>query len=380
MMDFTLSEERRIMQQSLQRLLADDLQISSRIAALASDAGHNPLRWRNIAELGGIGMILPAEAGGYGGEGEDIALVFEAMGRNLVAEPMLATAVLGATPLWMADAAKYADLLADVMNGNQLMALCHGELESRYSLTRINTKARQVKTKSSLEDWVLDGEKTVVFGGSIANWLVVSGRISDAADDSPGIGLFLVRGDAHGVMRRSYSTIDAGPAAEVSFTATPAQLITKEGLAILEAVHDRAALALAAEAVGIAAKIQETTLDYLKTREQFGRRLSSFQVLQHRMVDMLLDLEQLRSAVQLASMQMAAPGPETRRVIAAAKCLAGRLGKRIAEEAIQLHGGIAVCHETEIAHYARRLIMLDHQIGDADHYQGVFMRLGGMAG
>ncbi|MEL6481286.1 MAG: acyl-CoA dehydrogenase, partial [Pseudomonadota bacterium] len=223
------------------------------------------------------------------------------------------------------------------------------------------------------------GHKAVVLNGDVAAHLVVSARVAGAVEDEDGIALFLVDADATGLERRAYGMVEGGRAAEVTLEATPARLLVGpgEGFAILEETLARGALALSAEAVGLMDVCKEMTLDYLKGRTQFGRPIATFQALQHRMVDLWLEVEQARSAVMYAAAMLDGPREGRERAVAAAKHLAGRVGRLVAEESIQLHGGIAMTWEYALPHFAKRLVMIDHMLGDTDHHARRFMAFGG---
>ena len=255
--------------------------------------------------------------------------------------------------------------LEDVAAGTHLLAFAHSEPDSRYSDCEVRTKASEQDGQ-----WRLSGQKSVVLNGDAADALVVTARISGDVDAKDGLGIFLVGAKAHGLTVQSYGTIEGSQAAEVFLDQTPAEPIGQPGNAhpVIEQTLAHGALAICSEALGLMEVCKDTTLDYLKTRTQFGRPIGSFQNLQHRMVDMLLEIEQARSAVMLAAGTLGADRITRERHIAAAKNLVGRIGRLVAEESIQLHGGIAMTWEYQLAHYAKRLTMLDHLLGDTDHH------------
>jgi alkylation response protein AidB-like acyl-CoA dehydrogenase len=373
-MDFALSEERQMLADTAGRFIADRYDIATRHANAALDGGFNRATWNDFAELGLIGALLPPEVGGFGGRGDDIAVVFEALGRGIVVEPFLATGILGAGPIVSAGTDAQKALLEDVAAGKMLLALAHGEPESRYGLSRVKTQA----TREG-DTWRLNGRKAVVINGDTADKLVVSARITGAEDEQNGIALFLIDADAVGVTRRGYATIDGGRAAEIALAnvaTTDDALIGTAGKAfeVIEEAHARGVVALCAEAIGAMDVAKDTTLDYLKTRKQFGRPIGAFQALQHRMVDMIIEIEQARSAVMLAAGTLEAPRVEREKNAAAAKNLIGRVGRLVAEETIQLHGGIAMTWEYNLPHYAKRLTMIDHQLGDTDFHLERFQK------
>jgi len=367
-MDFNLSEERSLLGASIDRFLqnADSARkiIKGGDQNLANDAGF----WQEAAELGLIEALLPAEAGGLGGEGLDFMLVFELLGKHLVNAPFLSTAILGAMPLWLEDTQKYSALLAEVGAGKSRLALAISEAESRYDIHYADTKAAPVEGGR----YQLSGHKAVVLGASDASHLVVSAKIEGGGDS---IGLFLVDSKAEGLKLRPYQTIDAQLAADIWLENVPASCITENGGDVLAQTAAAGALCLSAEAVGLMDVMKDATIEYVKTRKQFGRSIGSFQVIQHRLVDLLMEIEQTRSATMLAAAHLFSPSDIRDKHISAAKNLAGRIGKLVAEETVQLHGGIAMCWETDIAHYAKRLTMIDHYLGDSDYHLKQMMRL-----
>ena len=374
-MDFTLSDERRMLKETADRYLADTYTIDTRHAAAAMEGGYDPEQWAQMADLGLVGALLPADIGGYGGTGEDIALIFESLGRALVVEPFLATGILGAAPILMAGSdAQKAMLVEPMIEGHTTLAFAHGEPASRYALTHVETRAEETGN-----GWHLTGSKAVVVNGATADHLIVTARISGDAKDADGIGLFLVARDAPGLSIRSYGTVEGGHACDITFDTTHADAIgtPDEAAPVIEATIARALLALCAEAVGIMEVCKEMTLDYLKTRTQFGRPIGTFQVIQHRMVDLVLEIEQARSAVMLAAAHLDGPRIERERTASAAKNLIGRVGRLVAEESIQLHGGIAMTWDYALPHYAKRLVMIDHLFGDTDHHLARFRQVSG---
>lgn len=367
-MHFDLSEERQMLADTTRRFIADRYDINVRHANAKLDHGFNRETWSEFADLGLIGALLPGDVGGFGGTGEDIAVVFESLGRGLVVEPFLATGVLGAGALVAAGSDAHKAMLEDVMAGRLLLALAHGEPDSRYEMASVKTRAT-----SAGDGWQLSGNKAVVLNGDSANQLVVSARTSGNDTDEVGISLFLVDADADGISRRGYGTVDGGRAAEISLDSVAVgadALIGREGdgYATLEAVYAKGVVALAAESVGALETARDITLEYTKTRKQFGRPIGSFQVLQHRMVDMCIEIEQARAAVMLAVSTLEDDRQTRELNVSAAKNLIGRVNRLVAEETIQIHGGMAMTWEYAAGHYAKRLTMIDHQLGDTDYH------------
>ena len=350
------------------RLLRDRYPIQTRHAHAASDEGFSREMWAEFAELGLIGALLPAEVGGFGGTGPDIAVVMEELGRALTVEPFLATAVLGAGLIAEAGSEAQKALLEPVIAGTHLLAFAHGEPEGHYDLSEVRTRAEK-----SGDGWTLSGRKAVALNGDSADTLIVSARVAGGDTDEDGLALFLVDPGAQGVSRRGYATVEGGRAAEIELDGVRLNadaLLGSAGKAypVIETVTGRGILALCAEALGVMEVCRDMTLEYLRTRKQFGVPLGKFQALQHRMVDICLEIEQARSATMLAAGRLDAPRAERERCLSAAKNLVGRVGRLVAEESIQLHGGIAMTWEYALPHFAKRLIMIDHQLGDADHH------------
>ncbi|MBS0291062.1 MAG: acyl-CoA dehydrogenase family protein, partial [Proteobacteria bacterium] len=301
---------------------------------------------------------------------------FETVGRHLVAEPLLGALLVGRALTEAGSAAQKARL-EDIIAGQALCALAHDEPDNHYELNRVATTAKKIG-----DGWVLNGAKAVVLFGDQAQLLLVSARTSGAVGDEAGISLFLVPGDAAGTTARGYGRIDGGHAAELVLTDVRVgadALLGMEGAghALLERIVGFGLLALAAESLGAMERAKGDTLEYLRTRKQFGVPIGSFQALQHRMADMLLEVEQARSAVINAAAAIDDDDRVAReKALSAAKYSVGKIGTLIAEEAIQMHGGIGVTWELPLAHYAKRLVMIDHQLGDMDHHLARWMALG----
>ena len=375
-MDFTLTEERQMLQDTLRRYLSDKYTTKVRNEILDSEAGMSPAIWAELAELGVIGALFTEEQGGFGGAGFDITTVFEELGRAGVVEPVLDTAVLGGRLIAALGDADHQALVEEVIGGTLHLAFAHGEPTSRYDLGRVETKAVQ-----DGDDIVLTGRKAVVVNAEAAGSLIVSARESGAADDEAGISLFLVPADSAGLDLRGYPLLAGGRAAEVTLDAVRLPASARLGAAgaafpaIAEAVA-AANVALAAEALGAMETATELTRGYLMTRKQFGRPIGSFQALQHRFSDLLIELEQARSAAINAAGHLSDAPAQRDRHIAAARNLIGRVGRLVAEESIQMHGGIAMTQEYELAHIAKRIVMTDHRFGDTDYHLERFIALG----
>jgi alkylation response protein AidB-like acyl-CoA dehydrogenase len=369
-MDFDYTEEQQLLKDSIEKFLDKNYSFEQRRAIIASGQGFSPLAWEGFASLGLLGVPIPTQFSGFGGGGVDTMIVMEAFGRALVVEPYLPTVVLGANAISLGGSdAQRQILLPRIVDGSLKLAFAHAEPGTRYELNRVQTSARQEGGM-----WVINGRKSVVLHGSAADLLIVTARTAGAPDAAHGITLFFVNPAEQGVMGRDYPTYDGMRAAEVTFdnvTISPESLIgvLDNGYPLLEAVIDRGIAAVCAEAVGCMDALNSVTLEYLKTRQQFGVPIGRFQVLQHRMVDMLMQYEQAKSMALLAAVKVDSPdGGERRRCVSAAKEFIGRAGRFVGQQAIQLHGGMGMTDELNVGHYVKRLTAIDTSFGDADHH------------
>jgi alkylation response protein AidB-like acyl-CoA dehydrogenase len=377
-MNFQHTEDRRMLADTLNRFIAEQYGFDTRDKIARSSEGFSVEMWQRFAELGVIGALFPEAQGGFGGAGFDVAVVFESLGRGLVVEPFLDTLIVGRALAQAGTEAQHAHI-ATLIDGSQIAALAHDEPGSHYEASRVSTRAEK-----SGDIWVLNGTKGVVQHAEHANLLLVSARTSGNEFDEAGISLFLVPRDTAGVSVRGYRKVDGGRAGEVTFDnvkigADALLGVEGSGFATLEHATGYGLLALAAESLGAMDVTRDYTLEYLRTRKQFGVPLGSFQALQHRMADLLLEIEQARSAVINAAAALDAPRGERERALSAAKYTIGRIGARVAEESIQLHGGIGMTWELPLAHYAKRLVMIDHQLGDEDHHLARYIALARVA-
>jgi pimeloyl-CoA dehydrogenase small subunit len=379
-MDFELSEEQRLLQESVGRLLTDRYGFEQRTAYMKEPGGFSRALWKQYADLGLLALPFAEEDGGIGGGPVDIMIVMEAMGRALVLEPYLATVVLAGGVLRHAGSKEQrAGLIPKIADGSLILALAHSERQSRYDLADVATSA-----KKDGVGYVFDGAKGIVLHGDSADKFIVSARVAGKQRDRDGIGLFLVDAKAKGVSIRGYQTIDGLRAAEVTLAGVKVgaeDVIGEPGkaLPVIERVVDEAMAALSAEAVGAMAVMHEATVDYLKTRRQFGVPIGNFQVLQHAAVDMLMATEQARSMAMLATMMAAEPNAvERHKSIAAAKVQIGRSGRFVGKTATQLHGGIGMTMEYKVGHYFKRVMAIDVMFGDADHHLAMLAKMGGL--
>jgi pimeloyl-CoA dehydrogenase small subunit len=369
-MDFDLTEEQRLLRESVERLLADHYGFDKRRAYLAEADGWSRALWAQYAELGVLGLPFAEADGGFGGGPIEVMLVMEAFGRVLALEPYLATVVLGATVLRLAGSeAQKSTILPRIAEGGMVLAFAHGERQARYDLTDVLTTA---KRKGS--GWVLDGVKSVVLHGDSAQRLIVSARTDGERDDVDGMTLFIVDPASTGVARRAYPMRDGTRAAEISLSGVEVgeeDVLGEVGAAfpVIERVVEAGIAATAAEAVGAMETMHAMTLEYLKTRQQFGRPIGQNQVLQHRATEMLMELERGRSMAMLAAMMVEEPdAAERAHNIAMAKVGVGQASKFVSQNAIQLHGGIGMTEEYAVGHYFRRCMVIEHTFGDTAHH------------
>ncbi|PJI46043.1 MAG: pimeloyl-CoA dehydrogenase small subunit [Pseudomonas sp.] len=375
-MDFKLNEEQQMLQDTAARLVRDAYGFEQREAYRRSELGYSTDFWRQLGELGLTGVSLPEAYGGFGG-GVDSLLVHTELGRGLCLEPYLQSVVFaGGLLAQLGNDAQKDQLLTRVASGELQLAVAFEEPQSHYELNSVTTRAEPVNG-----GWRLSGRKVAVIGGHSAGLVLVSARVSGSERDEQGIGLFLLDPSEAGVKRRVYPTANGLKACELyldgAFVAREC-VLGEPGKAFdaLRYQQGRAIAAQCAEAVGAMEATCELTLEYLKTRKQFGVAIGTFQVLQHRMVDMRAELDQASSMAILAACVADQPdSAERSRALAAAKYITTRAGRFISEQCIQLHGGIGLTDEYLGSHYAKHLVMISHQFGDDDHHLQAFSRL-----
>ncbi len=378
-MDFTLTEERSMLRDMLGRFLAENYDHETRQKLLDAGETYNAEVFASLAELGVLGALFTEAQGGFGGAGFDIAVVFEELGRAGVIEPVLGNAALAAHMLASLGNETQQELLAEVIAGDLVLGFAHGEARSRYDLSYVEATAR-LSGDAGREEITLEGVKTHVINGGAAQLFVVSARESGGAWDAEGISLFLVAADTPGVSVTTQGNIDGTSGAtvmleNVQLDATCRLGVAGQGYGAVEAAVAQATLAICAEALGAMEAAKALTVDYLKERKQFGMPIGKFQALQHRMADMLIEIEQARSAVVNLAGALDKPRLIREREVSATKNLIGRVGALVAEECIQMHGGIGMTGEYALSHFARRLTMIDHQFGDVDHHLERFIAL-----
>ncbi|MFQ5348491.1 MAG: acyl-CoA dehydrogenase family protein [Rhodothalassiaceae bacterium] len=364
-MDFALSEEQRLLRDSAERFVRENYPFEKRRAMAASEEGFSREHWRQMAELGWLMLPFPEDDGGLGGGAAEVMLLMEAFGRGLVLEPYLSSILLAGRLLAaLGDAAQRAAHLPALMEGRSLAALAFAEPQGRYDLAAVTTRAAR-----NGDGWRLDGRKSVVLGGAAADLFLVTARVDGEAD----LAAFLLPADAAGLLVQGYPTSDGGRAAELELANVQlearARLSAAPVRAALEAVIDGATAAICAEAVGIMEAATAATREYLRTRRQFGRPLAAFQVLQHRLADMVVACEEMRSLTIAANLAVDGDdAAERARAVSAAKAELGRRGTYVVAQAVQLHGGMGVSDELDIASHFKRLHVLNALFGDRDHH------------
>lgn len=379
-MNFDLSDEQRMLKDSVDRLVAEQYDFESRKRYAALPDGWSRELWSHFAEMGLLALPFGEEDGGFGGGPVETMIVMEAFGRGLVLEPYLSTIILCGNLLRLgASSAQRAELIPEIAGGGLLMAFAHSEAQSRYELADVATTARQ-----DGGEWILDGAKRYVIHGDSADRMIVSARVSGGRRDREGIALFLVDPKVAGVSRRGYTMQNGVRAADVSLADVRVPAAATIGtigqaLPLIERVVDIATAAICTEAVGSMEKATEITVEYLKVRKQFGVTIGSFQALQHRAVDMLVAVEQARSMAMFATMMADdADARERAKSISAAKVQVGKSARFVGTQGVQLHGGIGVTEECNVGHYYRHLSVLELLFGDTDHHQAALARAGGL--
>jgi alkylation response protein AidB-like acyl-CoA dehydrogenase len=369
-MDFEPSDDQRLLVESVTRMLSDTYGFAQRKGYMALPEGYSPAVWSQFAEQGLLGLPFAEEYGGFGGTAQEVMLVMQAFGRVLVLEPFFPTVVLAGTAINTAGTPdQKSALLPAIAGGSLKLAFAHSERQARYDLTDIVTSA-----KRNGSGWLLDGSKTVVSHGETADKIVVSARTSGDRHDADGITLFLVDAKASGLARRGYVSRDDSRAADIALSnvsVTDADVLGEvgKGLPIIQRVVDAGIAATAGETVGAMEAMNEMTLEYSKTRVQFGNPIGSYQVVQHRLADMFMAQEQGRSMAILAAMSVDNPD-ETARAhdMAMAKVGIGQAGRYVSQSAVQMHGGIGMTEEYAVGHYFRRCMVIERLFGDPAYY------------
>ncbi|HPU53602.1 MAG TPA: acyl-CoA dehydrogenase [Burkholderiaceae bacterium] len=378
-MNFEYTEEQQQLADSIRKYLANEYDFEKRKAIIKSPSGLSDAAWSTFAEMGLTAIALPEADGGFGGGAVDLMAPMEACGEALVVEPLLDNIGLAGRLISRGgSAAQRQTILPGLIDGKLKLAFAYLEPGARYELTAGKTTA-----KAAAEGWVLDGQKSVVIGAPNADKLVVSARTSGKAGDASGVSLFVVDAKAAGVAMSANRTVDGQRAADIQFSGVKlgadALLGPKDGaLPLIEEAIDFATALLCADAIGTMKNANDATLEYLKTRKQFGQPIGSFQALQHRMVDMYIVCEQARSMAILAATKVDAGGDanERKRAVSSAKVKIADAARQVSQESVQLHGGMGMTEELKVSHNFRRLTMIAQRFGDADHHLERYASLG----
>ena len=366
-MDLSFTEVQTMLVDSIEKFIANEYSFERRQQYAASDSGFSAEVWATFADLGWTAVPFSEDDGGFDGGPAELMVMMQQFGRGLIVEPYLANIVLaGGVLRRVASSSQKTRFLQPLISGELQATLAVTEPQSRYDLANIET----IATKDG-DDWIINGRKGVVLNGGNAGLLIIPARTSGSNTDRDGITLFAVGGVAKGVSRDAYPTVDGHQAAEIVLQDVRVEsnaIVGKldEGYAVIDAVVDEATLAVCAEAVGIMQILTDKTVEYSKNREQFGVPIGSFQALQHRMVDMLTACEQSYSLLLWASMVNADKTEDAKRAISAIKYQVGTAGKKVGQEAVQLHGGMGVSWDVDIAHYFKRLTTIGQMFGNAD--------------
>lgn len=374
-MDFSISEEQSMLADSVSRFIKNDYDFERRQKIAASADGFSMELWRTFAELGWTAVPFSEEDGGLGGGPIELMLMMEQFGRGLVVEPFLANVVLaGGVLRRVADAGQKSQWLAPMIEGNLQTALAFAEPQGRFNIADLKTTAT-----INGEGFVLNGSKTCVLNGGSAELLIIPARTSGEQAAEEGITLFAIAADSSGIVRRPYATVDAHQAADITLRDVKIDAgailgTVGEGFATFQEAVDEATLAVCAEAIGIMRTMHDKTVEYSKNRVQFGVPIGSFQALQHRMVDTLMACEQSQSLMMWAVMLNAADDADRQQAVSAIKYQIGTAGINVAREGVQIHGGMGVTWELDIAHYFKRLTAIDLLFGNADFHLDRYIR------
>jgi alkylation response protein AidB-like acyl-CoA dehydrogenase len=365
-MDFNFTDEQAMLRESVSRYFGDRYDFAQRQAMLRSESGWRPQVWRGLADdLGVLGAPFAEDLGGLGGGAVESMIVMEEIGKALAIEPYLETVVIGGELLRRCRAGRAQQWIAQVIAGDVRFALAHLEPGVRFDPSEIATAATQQDGK-----WRLQGLKDAVRGAPFATHFIVTARTAGQRRDRDGISSFIIARDAAGVSSREYPTVDGSRAADVRFDGAAAELIGEAGRGFepLEAAVDAGVAALCAEAVGVMRRLLADTVEYTKQRKQFDAPIAANQVLQHRMVDMYMALEQAVSMTYMATLKLDRPADERIRAVSAAKVVVGKAARFVGQGAIQLHGGMGMTNELAVSHFFKRATMIESQLGSVDYH------------
>ena len=368
-MDFTFNEEQSLIQDQVDQFVQKEYDWETRQSLSNSELGFGEDNWKKFAELGWLGISVSEDSGGFGGSAIESMLIMEAFGKGLVVEPFLETVIMagGLIDDHGSDQQK-SSFLEPAIAGEIHLALAYAEPQSRFNLSDVVTEA-----KADGDNFIINGYKSVVMNGPSADQIIVSARTSGTQLDENGISLFIIDANASGLDKTNYKTVDGRRASDLTFenvSVSKENLIGDQdkGFEILDSAIDKAILAISAEAVGAMEVLYKTTVEYTKTREQFGTAIGKFQVLQHRMVDMFMEYEQCKSLLYMATMKHEEKAEDAKKAISGLKYQVGKAGKFIGQQAVQLHGGMGVTDELNVGHYFKRLTTVGTIFGNTDYH------------
>ena len=368
-MDFTFNEEQTLIQDQVDQFIQKEYDWETRQSLSNSELGFGDNNWQKFAELGWLGISTSEDNGGFGGSAIESMLIMEAFGKGLVVEPFLETIIMsgGLIDEHGSDQQK-SSILEPAIAGQLHLALAYAEPQSRFNLSDVVTEA-----KSDGDNFILNGYKSVVMNGPSANKIIISARTSGSQLEENGITLFIIDGDSQGLNKTNYKTVDGRRASDLTIenvSVSKDDIVGQidEGFDILDSSIDRAILAISAEAVGAMEVLYKTTVEYTKTREQFGTSIGKFQVLQHRMVDMFMEYEQCKSLLYMATMKHEEGSADAKKAISGLKYQVGKAGRFIGQQAVQLHGGMGVTDELNVGHYFKRLTTVGTIFGNSDYH------------
>ena len=368
-MDFTFNEEQTLIQDQVDQFIQKEYDWETRQSLSNSELGFGDNNWQKFAELGWLGISTSEDNGGFGGSAIESMLIMEAFGKGLVVEPFLETIIMsgGLIDEHGSDQQK-SSILEPAIAGQLHLALAYAEPQSRFNLSDVVTEA-----KSDGDNFILNGYKSVVMNGPSANKIIISARTSGTQLEENGITLFIFDGDSQGLNKTNYKTVDGRRASDLTIenvSVSKDDIVGQidEGFDILDSSIDRAILAISAEAVGAMEVLYKTTVEYTKTREQFGTSIGKFQVLQHRMVDMFMEYEQCKSLLYMATMKHEEGSADAKKAISGLKYQVGKAGRFIGQQAVQLHGGMGVTDELNVGHYFKRLTTVGTIFGNSDYH------------
>ena len=375
-MDFSYTDTQDMLRDTLSRFLSDTYDFETRNKMLHAEGGRDPGVWKALAqELGILSAPFAEEYGGLGGGAIENALIMEELGKVIAIEPYLQTVVIGGGALKAVGGAQADAVIPEIIAGNAIIAFAYAEPQGRYDLANLRTTA-----KKEGAGYVLNGHKGVVYAAPWATHLLVTARSGGGQRDADGVSLFLVEANTPGIVRRDYPTVDGFQASEIYFenVSVPAEaLLGGEGsaLPIIEQIVDEATVGVCAEACGVMQKLHEGTMEYAKQRQQFGQPISRFQVLQHRMVDMFMEVEQSRSMTLMGTLKLDLPADQRKAAVSSCKAKVSKAAKFVGQNAIQTHGGIGITQELPIGHYFKRATMIENQFGSSDYHFDRFGKL-----